>query len=216
MASQNTAIPIVADVVYEQLKGKIFKKELLRGQRLPEAATARQLGVSRTPVREALRRLESEGLVQVVPGLGACLASPSRQEIIDTCEMREILEVEAIRRASQRITPLQLYMLQERIDSERRLFDVKDLETYLQNNDSFHIIIAEASGNCMLAEYIKNILSRSVVQMILSEQPLNFDTDTGPDEHVAILEALKSRDAERCAACMREHLRCSKEWLETK
>lgn len=203
-----------SEFVYEQLRRKIFEKSLTSGQRLPEVAIAKEMNVSRTPVREALRRLESEGLVQIVPGWGACLASPTKQEIIDTYEVRETLEIMAIRKAARIITPLQLCMLQEQINAEREIFIKKDLESYLKVNDEFHIIIAESSGNSTLAGYVRNILSRIFVQMIFFESFFDFDTNPSLEEHIAILEALKTHDEEKCARLIKEHLRLSMEGLK--
>lgn len=203
-----------SEFVYEQLRRKIFEKSLTSGQRLPEVAIAKEMNVSRTPVREALRRLESEGLVQIVPGWGACLASPTRQEIIDTYEVRETLEIMAVRKAARRITPLQLCLLQEQINAEREIFIKKDLESYLKVNDEFHIIIAESSGNSTLAGYVRNILSRIFVQMIFFESFFDFDTNPSLEEHITILEALKAHDEERCAALIQEHLKLSMEGLK--
>lgn len=203
-----------SEFVYEQLRRKIFEKSLASGQRLPEVAIAKEMNVSRTPVREALRRLESEGLVQIVPGWGACLASPTKQEIIDTYEVRETLEIMAIRKAARRITPLQICMLQEQINAEREIFIKKDLESYLKVNDDFHIIIAESSGNSTLAGYVRNILSRTFVQMIFFESFFDFDTNPSLEEHITILEALKAHDEEKCAELISEHLRLSMEGLK--
>lgn len=214
MSIQAGAGHTASEFVYEQLRKKIFDKELASGQRLPEISIAKEMNVSRTPVREALRRLESEGLVQIVPGWGACLASPTRQEIIDTYEVRETLEIMAVRKAARRITPLQLCMLQEQIDAEREIFIRRDLEAYLRVNDSFHIIIAESSGNGALAGYIRNVLSRIFVQMIFFESFFDFDTNPSLEEHITILEALRAHDEERCATLIQEHLKLSMEGLK--
>ena len=141
MVMTTSSVQTAAGFVYDQLRRKIFEKTLVSGQRLPEVAIAKELQVSRTPVREALRRLENEGLVQIIPGWGACLASPTRQEIIDTYEVREELEVMAIRKAAKQITPLQICRLQEQIDAEHETFVKRNLESYLTVNDNFHIII---------------------------------------------------------------------------
>lgn len=214
MVVSSSAIHTAAEFVYDQLRKKIFEKALTSGQRLPEVAIAKELNVSRTPVREALRRLESEGLVQIIPGWGACLASPSKQEIIDTYEVREDLEIMAIRKAAKRITPLQLCRLQEQIDAERETFVDRDLESYLKVNDNFHIIIAESSGNSTLVGYVKNILSRIFVQMIFFESFFDFDTNPSLEEHIAILNALKEHDEAECVRLMKEHLRLSMEGLK--
>ncbi|NCB72724.1 MAG: GntR family transcriptional regulator, partial [Verrucomicrobiae bacterium] len=174
MARNTTPGKTSADHVYKGIRKGIFNKTLKSGQRLPEILIAKEYNVSRTPVREALRRLENEGLVQIVPGWGACLVTPTKQEIIDTYEVRETLEIMAIKKASHLITPLQLCMLQEQIDNERKAFEEKDLELYMNVNDAFHQIIADSSANSTLAGYVKNILSRTYVQTIFFESFFNF------------------------------------------
>lgn len=216
MVITSSAVQTAAGFVYEQLRKKIFEKSLVSGQRLPEVAIAKELQVSRTPVREALRRLENEGLVQIIPGWGACLASPTKQEIIDTYEVRETLEIMAVRKAAGIITPLQLCRLQEQIDAEHETFINRDLESYLTVNDNFHITIAESSGNSTLVSYVKNILSRTFVQMLFFESFFDFDTNPSLEEHIMILEALKKHDEEECARLIKEHLRLSMEGLKAK
>ena len=216
MVMTSSSVQTAAGLVSDQLRRKIFEKALVSGQRLPEVAIAKELQVSRTPVREALRRLENEGLVQIIPGWGACLASPTRQEIIDTYEVRENLEIMAIRKAARQITPLQICRLQEQIDAEHETFAKRNLESYLTVNDNFHIIIAESSGNNTLVGYIKNILSRTFVQMIFFESFFDFDTNPSLEEHIIILEALKRHDEEECVRLIKEHLRLSMEGLKTR
>ncbi|MDD4160653.1 MAG: GntR family transcriptional regulator [Synergistaceae bacterium] len=215
MARANTPGKTSADHVYAGLRRGIFDKTLKSGQRLPEISLAKEYNVSRTPVREALRRLENEGLVQIVPGWGACLAAPTKQEIIDTYEVRENLEIMAIRKAASLITPLQICMLQEQIDKERKAFKEKNLELYMNVNDTFHQIIAESSGNSTLAGYVKNILSRTYVQTIFFESFFNFADNPSLEDHINLLEALKAHDKERCVSLMKEHILLSMEALRT-
>ena len=106
MDIQHIQTETAADYVYRQIRKHIFEKRLTIGQRLPEIAIAKEFAVSRTPVREALRKLENEGLVQIKPGWGACLASPTREESMDTYEVREYLEVMAIKKAAHKEAPV--------------------------------------------------------------------------------------------------------------
>ena len=214
MARTNTQGTTSADYVYERIRSGIFDKTLVSGQRLPEIVIAKEYNVSRTPVREALRRLENEGLVQIVPGWGACLASPTKQEIIDTYEVRENLEIMAIRKASQLITPLQICLLEEQIETEKKAFKEKNLELYLNVNDAFHLIIAESSGNKTLAGYVKNILSRTYVQTIFFESFFNFANNPSLEEHVRLVEALKKHNEDMCVRLMQEHLKLAMEALK--
>ena len=215
MDIQHIQTETAADYVYRQIRKHIFEKRLTIGQRLPEIAIAKEFAVSRTPVREALRKLENEGLVQIKPGWGACLASPTREEIMDTYEVREYLEVMAIKKAAHKLTPLQLCMLQEQIDAERRTFEDRDLESYLKVNDEFHLIIAESSGNTALYDYIKNALSRTFVQALFFESFFDFDENPSLEEHIKILEALQNHDEAECEKLMMNHVKVTMESLRT-
>jgi DNA-binding GntR family transcriptional regulator len=184
----------------------IFSRQLKPGQRLPEILIAEQLEVSRTPVREALRRLANEGLVVLIPNVGARIAMPTRQEMLDTYEVRNVLECLAIRRASERITAVQLARLEEKIEEETEVFSLRDLEAYIEINNAFHRIIAEASGNLALADTIENYLARTFVYMVFFESFFDFDTNPSLEEHRAILEALRARDAESAVRLMDRHI----------
>lgn len=198
-----------ADLVYGRIRKCIFKKEFTSGQRLPEIALAKEFDVSRTPVREALRRLESEGLVQIIPGLGAHLASPTRKEVLDAYEVRKDLEVLAIRKAAPIITNIQLCRLQDKIDEERKTFSDKDLESYLNVNNAFHMIIAESTDNATLVSCVRNVLSRVYVQAIFFETFFDFDTNPSLDEHIRIQAALATHDDKKCAKLMEEHIQAT-------
>ncbi len=200
--------------VYRELRRRIFLKELKPGQRLPEAALASTLSVSRTPVREALRILANEGLVDLIPNLGARLASPSLDEVRESYEVREHLEVIAAAKAARNITPVQLCLLEEAIDEEEGIFVSRDLERYLEVNIRFHRIIAEASRNRTLSEYVANILARTYVYMVFFESFFDFDTNPSLDEHREIVKALRQRDESLTVDLMRKHVHLSMEGLK--
>ncbi len=202
-----------SDYVYHQLRSQIITKKLRAGQRLPEITLAKQLKVSRTPVREALRRLANEGMVQLIPNGGARLMAPSRDEIAGTYEVREYLECLAVKKAASRITPLQLCRLEEQIQLEEKSFTERNLESYLEVNNSFHRIIAEASGNLVLADYIDNVLARTYVFLVFYETFFDFDTNPSLDEHRAIMDALSNHDEELSVKLMKDHLALSLEGL---
>ncbi len=203
-----------SEYVYEQLRKSIFEKRLRPGQRLPEAALARDFKVSRTPVREALRKLANEGLVDFVPNFGARLVLPGKEEIEDAYELREYLECLAIRKASSRITPPDLYRLEENIREEERVFAERNLDNYLRVNIAFHGIIAEASGNRMLCEFIGNVLSRVYVYMVFFESFFDFDSNPSLDEHRRILEALREKNTDLAEKLMRTHINLSRKALK--
>lgn len=202
-----------ADYVYQELRHRIITKQLKPGQRLPEVNIAVQMGVSRTPVREALRRLASEGLVLVIPNSGARLASPNRREIEDAYVVREQLESLAVRLAVGRLSDRHLRRLEETVIAEERAFEEKNLELYLEVNESFHRIIAEASGNRVLADYVENILARTNVYIVFYDPFYDIETNPSIAEHRAIVDALRLRDEEKAVALMREHLALSMQEL---
>ena len=200
--------------VYRELKRRIFLKELKPGQRLPEGSLARTLSVSRTPVREALRVLANEGLVDLVPNLGARLVFPTLEEAGDSFEVREHLEALTASKAAARITPVQVCLLQEAIDEEEEIFSSRDLERYLDVNNRFHLVIAEASGNRTLMEHVAHTLAGTYVFMVFLESFFDFDSNPSLDEHREILGALKQGDADLAADLMRRHIRASMQALK--
>ena len=195
-----------ADYAYQELRHRIITKQLKPGQRLPEVTIAVQMGVSRTPVREALRRLASEGLVIIIPNSGARLAAPTAKEIEDTFLVREQLECLAISLAAERVGERHLRRLEEAIVEESRAIDHRDLEVYLEVNESFHKTVADASGNKVLAEYVENILARTNAYIVFYDPFYKTETIPTVDAHKEILVALRSHDGERCVKLMRRHL----------
>ncbi len=198
-----------ADYVYQELRHRIITKQLKPGQRLPEVNIAVQMGVSRTPVREALRRLASEGLVLIIPNSGARLASPTRREMEDTYAVREQLECISVAIAATRISERNLRRLEDAILEEEKAFEEKNLELYLEVNENFHRIIADASGNRVLAEFVENILARTNAYVVFYDPFYDIVDNPSIDQHKAIAQALKERDREKAVDLMREHLKLS-------
>lgn len=196
-----------SNYVYHKLRNRILTKKIKPGQHLPEIALAKELDVSRTPVREALRKLADEGLVKLVPNVGARLLDPTKEEIEGIWEMRKYLEILAVRKASHRITPLQFCLLEEELQKEERSFAAKDLQACLDVNSAFHRIIAEASGNAVLAEYVENVLKRSYAYMVFYDSFFDLKTSPSLDGHRAIAEALSNHDEELSVKLMEDHLR---------
>lgn len=198
-----------ADYVYQEIRHRIITKQLKPGQRLPEVNIAVQMGVSRTPVREALRRLASEGLVLIIPNSGARLASPTRREMEDTYAVREQLECISVAIAATRISERNLRRLEDAILEEEKAFEEKNLELYLEVNENFHRIIADASGNRVLAEFVENILARTNAYVVFYDPFYDIVDNPSIDQHKAIAQALKERDREKAVDLMREHLKLS-------
>ncbi|MDD3706959.1 MAG: GntR family transcriptional regulator [Aminobacterium sp.] len=202
-----------ADYAYQELRHKIITKQLKPGQRLPEVNIAVQMGVSRTPVREALRRLASEGLVIIIPNSGARLAAPTAREIEDTFLVRDQLETLSIKLAAERIGDRHLRRLEEAMIEEGRAIEEKDLEKYLEVNEAFHKAIADASGNKVLSEYVENILARTNAYVVFYDPFYQLETMPSIDAHREILVALRHHDSEKCVKLLRAHLQDAIEGL---
>ena len=196
-----------SDYAYQELRHQIITKQLKPGQRLPEVSIAVRMGVSRTPVREALRRLGTEGLVNIIPNSGARLAAPTQREIEDTFLVREQLEVLAIRLAAERIDDRHLRRLEEAMIEEARAIDEKKLEAYLEVNESFHTTIADASGNKVLAKLVKDIIVRTNAYVVFYDPFYQIETVPTVDVHREILVALRHHDVEKCVKLMKRHLK---------
>lgn len=196
-----------ADYAYQQIKRKIMTKQLKPGQRLPEVTIASQMGVSRTPVREALRRLSADGLVVIVPNSGARLSSPTAKEMKDTFKIREILECLSVSLAALNIQEKHLKELDELILAESKAVDEKDMEVFLNSYESFHKVVAEASGNLILADYVKNILARTNAYVVFYDPFYEESENPTSDEHKAIAEVLSQRNGKKAESLMKAHIR---------
>jgi len=198
-----------ADYAYQELRQRIRKKDLKPGERLPEVRISVEIGVSRTPVREALRRLASEGLVLIIPNSGARLASPTQREMEDTFAVREQLESISVAIAATRISERNLRRLEDAILEEEKAFQEKNLELFLEINENFHRIIAESSGNRVLAEFVENILARTNAYVVFYEPFYDMEENPGIAQHRDIAKALREKDREKAVELMREHLEFS-------
>lgn len=194
--------------VYHKLKTAIRKRYIKQGSQLVEVTLAHKLGVSRTPVRSAIKKLEAEGLVNSIPNRGAFVITPTRQEIEETFLVRAELDCMAVSLAAQRCTQAEISELHQLINFETAVFDKSDLDAYYAANDSFHIRIAEMSGNNVLITYIKELLDKTRIYLILYD-PF-FKIEYSPTtEHLDIVEAIAAGDQEKACAAVRAHINSS-------
>ena len=195
-----------SDSVYMELRGKILSRELKPAQRLLEVKIANEMGVSRTPVREALRRLANEGLVKIVPNSGARVASPSSHEMDNSYSVRGYLENMSVELACR--TGMDKRTL-ERLDGLVRdgdaAYDAGDVDAFLAANNDFHRIIAEAGKNYVLSEYVDNIIQRTNVYVYFYSKFIEADNKSS-GEHRAILRAIAQRDRIGAQELMKAHL----------
>ena len=212
----------LVDHIAATLQSRVMRGELPGGTRLRQEPLAAEFGVSRTPVREALRKLQAGGLVELTPHRGAVVRGPTSREIREAYEVRAELEGFAAHLASQRIRDLQLQGLRDSValfrSSMGSLIERRraggpgstgaDIEEWTRANDAFHQGIHAAAGNeclrSMLGELHKSF-PRDLTGIVLSESSALIQENV--EQHAAVLEAIEERDAEAARRLMVEHVR---------
>lgn len=193
------------DVVFNTLRRAILKGELEPGERLMEIALANKLGVSRTPIREAIRKLELEGLVIMIPRKGAEVARITEKDLKDVLEVRTSLEKLAIELACDRITEEEIKDLQDKCQDFRNSLTSDDLTTIAEKDVAFHDVIFGATKNTRLIQILNNLRE----QMYRYRLEYLKDTDSHQRlvaEHQEILEAVMRRDKAEAVRLVQEHI----------
>ena len=195
----------LAQAAYEKLRNLILTGELPSASAITENSIVDRLGIGKTPVREAMRRLVLEGLLDVTPRLGYTVAAITRTDIEDLFQLRVINEVAAAQLAAERLDESAFARLTELSRIGYAPESRESMLTYIRVNAEFHDIIARASGNVRLADLIDRLMqeSRRFIQIaILSDAHGQIVIE----QHFAIVEALRSRDADAIDAAVRVHV----------
>lgn len=204
---QGTARPgTLAQLLAERLREMVIEGELAPGARLNERLLCDRLGASRTPLREALRVLAAEGLIELEPNRGATVVSLSRDDVRDSFELMGALEALSCELACQRISDAEVNEIKALTFEMLACHARGDLPAYYRRNRAIHDRINLAAGNLVLRHTyvthnrrIQNLRFRS-----------NFDADKwrlAAREHAQMVEALEARDGPRLAALLKEHLK---------
>lgn len=188
-------------LAYESIKAFILREDLDEQTRLTEDSLSQQLGISKSPVREALNSLSTEGLIRIEARKGAYLRQFSVKEVQDLYDLREALEVYAVGVAQ--LTPEFLAELQRSAQRTRRFLKENDKLGHIQEDTKFHALIASATGNAELCRVLDNVQSQS---WLCRRKTYKLSSSTAPDAHLAILTALKKGDRKKAQAAMRNHI----------
>lgn len=203
-SSINEYLPL-RDVVFQTLRQAILRGELEPGERLMEIHLAERLGVSRTPIREAIRKLELEGLVVMIPRRGAVVASITETDLKDVLEVRRALEILAAEVACERITQEQLKELERTAEEFYRLKNTEDVTKLAEADVNFHDIIYEATGNARLISLLNNLREQMYRYRLeylkdkRSHEQLN-------QEHRRIYEGIRTGDKKMVAEAVCQHI----------
>jgi DNA-binding GntR family transcriptional regulator len=194
------------ELAYERIKDAIRHAELQPGEPLSETRLSKLLGISRTPVREALQQLVQEGLVETAPGQTVTIATRSMQDVLDVVHIRSLLEPELVRLAAESISHEQSEHLEKIILKMEEAANCHDLKAWAKIDVGFHEIIKDACPNKLLGQTVVRLKNRV-------HHLANTDSSTNPErllactkEHKDIVEAIKKRDAQAAKEAMDKHL----------
>jgi len=193
------------DQIYQVVRTLIIIGQLRPGQSVNEVEIAEQLGVSRTPVREAVKRLSDEGLINVYAQTGTFVAALSRDAIEEAYVIRNALEVESVRRAASKISPFHLEELEDIVGQHQTAIGRKRYTDAIRLDDQFHRYIAEINNLSMLWRAV-DISKAQMDRGRYLALPKPGLGETTIAQHQAILTALAARDAQQAMEAMRVHL----------
>lgn len=193
------------DVVFQTLRQAILREDLAPGERLMEIPLANKLGVSRTPLREAIRMLEQEGLVVMIPRRGAQVAGISEKSLRDVLEVRKSLEKLAVELACERMTEEDLKELDRAEEAFSAAVHEGDALRIAETDEHFHDVIYNSTGNAKLVQLLNNLreqMYRYRLEHIKDEKSrLSL-----LEEHQRMMAALRSRDVDLAKKAAGEHI----------
>jgi DNA-binding GntR family transcriptional regulator len=195
-----------SDHAYARIRQGITAGEWPPGTPLREEELAALCGVSRTPVREALRRLEAEYLVRRTEGARSFVADWSADDVAEMFALRAILEGHAAARAATRITPAAVTELQALNEEVRASCGTDDTDRFLAANRAFHAIVVEAAHSPRLAQMLGALVEQPVVRRT-AQRYGSGEFERSHAEHAALIEAFLARDAQWASATMTGHIR---------
>ena len=202
--TMNEYLPL-RDVVFNTLRQAILKGELEPGERLMEIQLAERLGVSRTPIREAIRKLELEGLVLMIPRKGAEVAKISARSLRDELEVRRALEELAIELACQRMSEEEVGNLQKAQEDFKKAIAEGDAMKIAETDEHFHDVIYEGTQNAKLIQMLNNLreqMYRYRLEYIKDEDKRKILVL----EHEKILKTVRERKVAEAKEAVREHI----------
>ncbi len=193
------------EIVFEALRELIINGQIKAGERLMEVQLAEEMGVSRTPVREAIRKLELEGLVVMIPRKGAYVSDLSTKDVADVFEIRAALEALAAGLACERITEEELEELERLLLQVAKCVKAENLEELVEADTQFHDVVYRASRNKRLVQIISNLREKIQRFRAISMGTAGRMRET-LEEHRQMVAAITERNVELARRVAREHI----------
>lgn len=200
--------------VIDGVRSRIIRGELPPGTALSEGALADEFDVSRTPVREALKQLQTEGLVEIRPRVGTFVTAPTRRSMIELFHMKELIEGSAAGLLAARGDCPELRALRENIRASDVALSAEDRGAYAHLNEEFHELIIRGADNDKLAEHYRIMMNQLAYPRLVHaslEQPGRLAGSVG--EHHDVLDMIAAKDAFTAERFMRSHVRASRDAL---
>ena len=191
---------------YEEIKGRILSMELRPGQFLNESTLCEMLGLGRMPVHQAIHRLQTEGLLEVIPRKGLVVRSDSLHDILEMLEARMAIEPNIAAMAAERISTQCLEALRGLLHDSKHLVHQTQRSAFRAIDRAFHLAIGEGAGNRTLAETLRPLHERSDLIWHLRIMPKD-GLQVTQREHEAVLKAIVRRDSQAAREAMQAHLR---------
>ena len=214
--ASKTAVVTIADKVFTQLRQAIVEGEIPPGSKISEPEMATRYGISRGPLREAMRRLESSNLVERRANVGARVITLSNEQLLEIFHVREALEGMAARLAASHMLPSEIDALRELLVQHREQIEREADHSYFQKEGDldFHYRIVQGSRNARLIGLLCNDLYHLVRMYRFQFGMSSNRAPAALREHGRIIEAIADRDAELAEWLMRRHIRSSRENVE--
>lgn len=209
----------LGDIVFEFLRDAILTGKLKPGERLMEIALAERLGVSRTPVREAMKKLEQENFIEMVPRKGAYVADINAKDMLDVLEIRAVLEGFAASLAATRISERELKELERFVEKFEKAVSLEDKDGLIETDNKFHDLIYRSTRNNKLTDLIKSLQDQFHRFRIIYFSEFD-DYDQILEGHKMILKAIKTQDSQMARQLAEDHIQLVKQsvfkWSEAR
>lgn len=194
----------LVEILFRQLEGMILSGKIQPGERINESKLSSELGVSRAPIREALRLLASSGILEIRANRGMFVRDPKISEVEGLYDIRAALDVLAGEKAAERINEEHLRILNRWIDEMAAYVETNDTDAYYRANLAFHAAIVEISGNGTLLSIYEGVCKQmSLFRRVSLSLPGHLRLSL--QRHKKIVEAIKSRNSTKAATVMRNH-----------
>ncbi|WP_125152373.1 GntR family transcriptional regulator [Clostridium rectalis] len=194
-------------VVYETLKEAILNRTLAPGIQLVESTISDRMKVSRTPIRNAIKRLYIDGFVTIIPNKGAFIIQPSVDEIIQAYKIRGELECIALRFGIDKLEKRDVNTLKGLVKKEVEQLKKQDIFKYFTINKEFHMMLARKSGNKYLIEFMEKIINQIIIYLLLYDAFYNSSLQfPSINDHKQMIELIDKKDVKSLEVLIKDHI----------